>query len=360
MTRPFLTALAVLFSCSAASAQQHNSDVYKHEEVSRQNYRQYLRIPDIDGYITLKCDFHVHSDISDGQVWPVGRVNEAWNDGLDAIAMTDHIEVHKNADVIRCDHNKPYEIAAARGEQIGLIVIHGAEITRKKPLGHLCTLFIEDANKLDVENELDAVEAAHRQGAFILWNHPGYPDKKSDIYPVHEKLIAEGKLHGVEVFNKCESYPRAFGYSVKHNLVPFANSDIHYMSGNLYPVRMSRPMTLVFAKQRTPQAIKEALFAGRAVACFDNCLMGREEFIRPLVEKSIEIREVRRLSEKKATFEIINKSDIKFAVKPAGYDYAQPVYAGQVLRIDIAKGDAVEFTNCILGEGEYFKKIFWE
>ncbi|MCQ5178308.1 hypothetical protein NE693_17060, partial [Faecalibacterium prausnitzii] len=78
-----------------------------------------------------------------------------------------------------------------RGDMIGMIVIPGAEITRKKPLGHICTLFIRDADKLDVEDEMQAVEEACRQGAFLLWNHPGYPDRKSDIYPVHERLIAQ-------------------------------------------------------------------------------------------------------------------------------------------------------------------------
>jgi len=240
MRKNLTLAFFALFCALTAAAQLHNDDVHVHEAVSRQNYRQYLRIPDIGGYITLKCDFHVHSDISDGQVWPVGRVNEAWNDGLDAIAMTDHIEVHKNADIIRCGLNKPYELAKARGDMIGMIVIPGAEITRKKPLGHICTLFIRDADKLDVEDEMQAVEEACRQGAFLLWNHPGYPDRKSDIYPVHERLIAQGKLRGVEVFNKTESYPRTFDYAVQYGLVPFANSDIHYMSGSIYPVRGSR------------------------------------------------------------------------------------------------------------------------
>lgn len=135
MRKNLTLAFFALFCALTAAAQLHNDDVHVHQAVSRQNYRQYLRIPDIGGYITLKCDFHVHSDISDGQVWPVGRVNEAWNDGLDAIAMTDHIEVHKNADIIRCGLNKPYELAKARGDMIGMIVIPGAEITRKKPLG---------------------------------------------------------------------------------------------------------------------------------------------------------------------------------------------------------------------------------
>lgn len=359
MGKNLTLAFFALFCALTAAAQLHNDDVHVHERVSRQNYRQHLRIPDIGGYITLKCDFHVHSAISDGQVWPVGRVNEAWNDGLDVIAMTDHIEVHKNADIIKCDLNKPYELAKARGDMIGLMVIPGAEITRRKPLGHICTLFIEDANKLDVEDEMQAVEEAVRQGAFLLWNHPGYPDKKSNIYPVHERLIAEGKLRGIEVFNKTESYPRAFDYAVQYGLTPFANSDIHYMSGNIYPVRGSRPMTLVFATERTPEAVREALLAGRTLACFDDNLMGREEYIGQMVDAALEIRFIRQVNKTKRTFEIVNKSDLRFAVRPAGYDYPMPVYAGQVLRIDIRQGEQVEFTNCILGKGRYYTVRFW-
>jgi hypothetical protein len=51
-----------------------------------------INFPDILGYKTLKCDFHLHTVFSDGQVWPTTRVDEAVREGLDAIAITDHIE----------------------------------------------------------------------------------------------------------------------------------------------------------------------------------------------------------------------------------------------------------------------------
>lgn len=54
--------------------------------------RNEIRIPNILGYITLKCDFHMHTVFSDGKVWPTVRVDEAWREGLDAIALTDHIK----------------------------------------------------------------------------------------------------------------------------------------------------------------------------------------------------------------------------------------------------------------------------
>lgn len=51
-----------------------------------------ISVPDIPGFITLKCDFHMHTVFSDGHVWPSFRVNEAIRDGLDVISLTEHID----------------------------------------------------------------------------------------------------------------------------------------------------------------------------------------------------------------------------------------------------------------------------
>lgn len=49
-------------------------------------------IPNVEGYKTLKGDFHIHTVFSDATVWPVTRVHEAIWEGLDVIAITDHID----------------------------------------------------------------------------------------------------------------------------------------------------------------------------------------------------------------------------------------------------------------------------
>lgn len=124
----------------------------------------------------LKCDFHTHTIFSDGRVWPTMRVDEAWKDGLDAIAITDHIEVRPwKPFVSGGDLNSSFDIAKQRADQIGFIVIKGIEITRAKPLGHINALFITDANPIETPEPLDAVNEAYRQGAFIMWNHPAGP-----------------------------------------------------------------------------------------------------------------------------------------------------------------------------------------
>jgi len=44
--------------------------------------RHEIRFPDVPGYRTLKCDLHMHTVFSDGDVWPSTRVLEAWREGL--------------------------------------------------------------------------------------------------------------------------------------------------------------------------------------------------------------------------------------------------------------------------------------
>lgn len=51
-----------------------------------------LPVPDLPGFRTLKGDFHLHTVFSDGNVWPSVHVQEAWRDGLDVIALTEHAE----------------------------------------------------------------------------------------------------------------------------------------------------------------------------------------------------------------------------------------------------------------------------
>ena len=65
--------------------------------------RKIVNLPDLPGYVTLKCDFHMHTVFSDGNVWPTVRVGEAYRDGLDAIAITDHIEYSPKEDYIPVD-----------------------------------------------------------------------------------------------------------------------------------------------------------------------------------------------------------------------------------------------------------------
>src|SRR5512133_284663 len=104
--------------------------------------RRTINLPDLPGYVTLKCDFHMHTVFSDGNVWPLVRVDEALRDGLDAISITDHIDYTPRKDYIPVDLKAAWKISQSYAEERNLILVHGIEITRKMPPGHVNALFI--------------------------------------------------------------------------------------------------------------------------------------------------------------------------------------------------------------------------
>jgi histidinol phosphatase-like PHP family hydrolase len=79
-------------------------------------------------------------------------VEEAWREGLDAIAITDHIEYKPHRGDVRPDSERAYEIARAAGVEKGLIIIRGAEITRDMPPGHWNAIFLKDIKALDTSD----------------------------------------------------------------------------------------------------------------------------------------------------------------------------------------------------------------
>ena len=217
--------------------------------------RRVLNMPDIPGYVTLKCDFHSHTVFSDGNVWPTQRVGEAWRDGLDALAITDHIEYQPHKKFIPADNNAAWKIAKDVAGDYNIILVHGAEITRSMPPGHLNALFIQDADSLVKPDFMKVVEAAVKQGAFIQYNHPGWTSQQPDgiprLYPVHLELIAKGWLHGIEYFNEYETYRNDTVMEMcrENKLAVMGNSDIHGVISETYmePEHTHRPVTLVFA-----------------------------------------------------------------------------------------------------------------
>ena len=58
----------------------------------KHSHDRVIPFPDVPGYETLICDLHMHTVFSDGNVWPIVRVDEAMRDGLDVIAITEHLE----------------------------------------------------------------------------------------------------------------------------------------------------------------------------------------------------------------------------------------------------------------------------
>ena len=289
--RPFpalLVSAAATLSLLAAAAAAHEVRV-----------RRPLRLPDIPGYVTLRCDFHTHTVFSDGSVWPDIRSEEAWREGYDAIAITDHIEYQPHKSDLPTNHDRPFEIAAPLGEKLGVLVLHGSEVTRKMPPGHFNAIFLKTSKPLETAEWRDALKAARAQGAFIFWNHPGWRGHQKDgvarWYPEHTEVLEAGLMDGIEVANDREYYPEAHRWALEKNLAILANSDVHDPSNLDWHVHEGdrRPVTLVFAKERSEEGIREALFARRSAAWADGKVAGRELELKPLVAAAVTVENPR-------------------------------------------------------------------
>ena len=290
-----------------------------HTAVLSAQVRQEVRIPDIAGYKTLKCDFHMHTVFSDGTVWPTVRVDEAWREGLDVISITDHIEYHPHKDDIPNQLNRPYEIALPRARERGILLIRGAEITRDTPPGHFNAIFLEDVAPLDTKELLDAMEAANRQGAFIWWNHPNWKPEKKGWLDIHTELYEKKYMRGIEVVNGLDYEADVHAWALEKNLTFMGNTDIH----DPCPVDKStperhRPMTLVFAREKTPEAVKDALVSGRTVIWHNDQLIGKPEYLQAIFDKAITIRDFDYEGENTIRCAIENKCDVGLKMDRAG------------------------------------------
>ncbi len=257
--------------------------------------------PDVTPYYTLKCDLHMHTVFSDGSVWPNIRVEEAHRDDLDAIAVTEHLEYQPHRhDIPHPDRNRAHEIAENANGAQDLIVINGSEVTRAMPPGHVNAIFLTDANRLvapEGQEAIDPVEVfreAVRQDGFTFWNHPMWLSQKSDgmaaLTDMHRMLISEGLLHGIEVVNQYTFSDEALQIALDHDLTILGTSDIHGLVDWDFEVPQGghRPVTLVFAEERSADGIRAALRERRTVVWFKNSLIGRPQELVPLLEAIVQ------------------------------------------------------------------------
>jgi 3',5'-nucleoside bisphosphate phosphatase len=305
---------------------QSDDGVMRMNEFRNAPRRNLIRIPGFSGFQALKCDFHMHTVFSDGHVWPAVRVQEAWLEGLDVISITDHVEYTPYSQDVIVNHNRPYELVKDAAAENNIILIKGTEITRNTPPGHFNAIFVDDVSGYveDREtNDLDrqAVEKASAQNAFVFWNHPGW--KVNQIEGSYEwldfvdDLKRDGMLHGIEVFNGFGFHKKALDWCVDHNLTVLGSSDIHNLVKHDYKLgdHVHRTMTLVFAKERTPESVREALVAGRTVAWASKYIAGKEEHVRNLFLACIEMGPRFLSKNNRDYYEMKNNSDLYFELQ---------------------------------------------
>ena len=284
-----------------------------------QQVRNEILLPEIDGYELLKCDFHLHTVFSDGTVWPVFRVGEAWMEGLDVIAITDHLEYTPKKDYIPVNHNAPYEIAEKAAANVGILLIKGTEITKSMPPGHFNALFVKDAAKISNQDYKTALREAKNQGAYVLWNHPGWKAQTPNgpqWLPEHQELFDEKLFQGVEVANHNEWYPEVLDWAKDKNLTVFSNSDAHDPIATFLQIEnmRRRPITLVISKSRSQEDIREALDARRTIGWFGDLLLGNANWLEVVAKGSLTARLITK-GEKNYALQLTNVTDLTFELE---------------------------------------------
>jgi len=343
-------------------------------------FQHQLIFPDTAKYKVLTADLHTHSVFSDGHVWPNIRVAEGLREGLDVIAITEHLEWQPHMeDLPHRDRNRAFEIArdAAEGEPI--TVIAGAEITRESPVGHINAVFINDANAMlkvvsheadasidtsnlpdwGVENEVllnylqtgrwpasEAVSIANQQGAFVFWNHPSYSEQSANgLPPVSEQHIewfTSGAIQGIEVVNSSWYSPESFQLALDYDLTLIGTSDVHDLIDWDYRGNSTghRPVTLILAESNSPEDIKAALFAKRTAVWHQQTLLGRQPELSALIEASLVIASA---SYKQGTsfmrVTIENRANIPFLLAPRS---AQPRQHSHAAAIEVPALGSIE------------------
>jgi 3',5'-nucleoside bisphosphate phosphatase len=164
------------------------------------------------------------------------------------------------------------------------------------PPGHNNAIFIKDANGLLIKDSVEIFKAAKAQGAFIFWNHPNWTAQRKDgiatLTDMHKMLIREKLLDGIEVVNDNSYSEEALQIALDNNLTIMGTSDIHKLIDWDFHVNDGghRPVTLVFAKERTEESVKEAMLDRRTVVYYKDLLIGREQYLNPLLQASITVK----------------------------------------------------------------------
>jgi hypothetical protein len=134
------------------------------------------------------ADPHCHTTASDGMVEPEELVRGAVERGLQLIAVCDHDTMASAAEV------------RARGEEAGLAVVCGEEVTTRWPAQtHVMGWFLDTPIRSGMSLE-DTVDAIHDQGGLAIIPHPFMPTYFASCQQgMLARLIESHPVDGIEL-----------------------------------------------------------------------------------------------------------------------------------------------------------------
>lgn len=313
--------------------------------------RTEIILPQVKGFNCYKGDFHIHTAYSDGAASTIGRVDEAWHDGLDIIAITDHYE--SNSGVKRFfnltapynKNGKPTRYVAPGSTKMPksgvdpgiklnfnvihseaewarnrrgyeMLIIKGCEMARNnEKLGHFNALFVDDLNTLYNFDIKEAFKNVKKQGGIIVHNHPGNIERHNPEW--HEAVRKEGLIDGIEVANGFSYYPHMVNRCVNETLTMFGNTDSHGFTSHRYGTTgFFRTMTIVLAKELTEKSVKDAILKQRTIVYSGGCLIGEESWLKEFLNAAVHCSIVKEDKEKATrTYLLTNHSSIAYSLR---------------------------------------------
>ena len=314
MKRPILLVLSMFMALSAV-AQNYQTHYQSATEpqtllpnLPLSVARQEIILPNVNGYTPYKADLHMHSTYSDGVMRYTGRgrMHEAWRDGLDVIAVTDHMGIKMNPD--KEGVATPDDVKVKKGtrptqalneaikmaDSYGILVIPGVELTGDpKTLGHFNALFTTDNKAIYDYNPIQNIRNARAQGALIMHNHPGWRQSTLEKNQFVKDVYAEKLVDGIELMNGRYFYPGVFETAKENKFFIAATTDIHATTAETYrEFGHLRNMTIIFAKELSHKAIREGLEARRTLAYSYGVLGGEESLLRDFFKAAVETKKL--------------------------------------------------------------------
>lgn len=389
MKKIFLILAIIGFGVSNAYAQKAPKEIPDvHKTCEEQTYRRTeIILPQVGDYNCYKADLHVHTIYSDGEVTPRQRVREAWYDGLDILAITDHLEArnyekymlkahaphnpdgkaHKYYHAgsvrlmkdgtdpgIRCDLNATFNEAQeyVKKEGYPITLIKGTEISRKpQTQGHFGALFLKDIQGIYNIDTKQTFRNVHAQGGLVIHNHPAYRRETTDKSEWQEEVYKEGLIDGVEIVNGTNFYPKMIRRCVEEKLAMISATDAHRpTSGQFKDLGFFRTMTIILAKDRSEASIKDALLKRRTIGYSGGELMGEEKWLNELAKASVECKDMGLAKKKGLEYQrylLINKSSLTYKLRwgKAAYCILEPFKSAVVeLRVKNGEARAPKFT----------------
>lgn len=350
--------IALIIIAAATSTAMAESKVPARNRLYTSNeIRKNIVLPQVNGYNCYKADLHCHTIYSDGQVTPTWRVREAWLDGLDILAITDHLEVrryektilnhlrkynangepHKyvyagsakvpvNDDPVMSDFNVSYQEAEKATKKYPVHVIKAIEISRTKATGSdYNALFVKDIEKIYDKDHFQVLRNAKDQGCLVIHNHPVIGRAECVMTEFEKTAMAEGLFDGIEVASGCTLYPPIVKRAIDNKLFMVGATDSHIPTASAnYTDGIYRTMTLIFAKDNNEKHIKEALKARRTLAYCGGHLIGEDHLLTDFFNAAVDVKLLSKDSKGTCTYTLTNNSSIAFTLKRGNVEYQLP------------------------------------